>query len=235
MFLHLHDLWRGYNFLAVYLCVCVCMSVCLSVSEQNSSQTDAPIWTRFSQNGCIPLWLGPYWNWWPWTSGQMSWSQWCNIQIFHNSLLTFILCISALLRLIKIKFGKFSPNDCPYLKLAPTFAALILVRRHPSFALACAPGFALACAPRCCATLHHHHHEKKKTLEKKIACAGDRICTQSLQQIWNPTPYPLGHQVWSENGRRLALFFFLAENAFVQHGTTEWVSESASEWVTVEL
>ena len=26
--------------------------MCLSVSEQNSSQTDAPIWTRFLLNGC---------------------------------------------------------------------------------------------------------------------------------------------------------------------------------------
>ena len=37
--------WRGYIFIAVCLCVC------LSVSEQNSNQTDAQIWMRFSLDG----------------------------------------------------------------------------------------------------------------------------------------------------------------------------------------
>ena len=54
--------WRGYIFTSVCLCVCVCvclfvcLSVCLCVRnscEQNSSRTDAPIWTRFSLNGCL--------------------------------------------------------------------------------------------------------------------------------------------------------------------------------------
>ena len=36
--------------------VCVSDSAC----EQISSRTDAPIWTRFSQNGCLAHWLEPY-------------------------------------------------------------------------------------------------------------------------------------------------------------------------------
>ena len=54
---------RGYIFTTV--CLCVCLSICLSGSacEQNSSQTDEPIWTRFSLNGCLPHWLKTYWNW----------------------------------------------------------------------------------------------------------------------------------------------------------------------------
>ena len=54
--------WRGYIFTAV--CLCVCLSVCLCVRlnscEQNSSQTDEPIWTRFSLNGCLKHWLNTY-------------------------------------------------------------------------------------------------------------------------------------------------------------------------------
>ena len=41
------------------LCLSVCMCVWISC-EQNSSRTDAPIWTRFSLNGCLPHWLKPY-------------------------------------------------------------------------------------------------------------------------------------------------------------------------------
>ena len=55
--------WRGYIFTAVCLCVCASLSVCVSGTscEPNSSRTDdAPIWTRFSNNGCFPQWLGPY-------------------------------------------------------------------------------------------------------------------------------------------------------------------------------
>ena len=84
------------------------MSVCLSVSEQ--SQTDAPIWTQFSQivayrSGSDPIEIG-----------DLGHGVKCHghsdaiFNLFHNSLLTFILCISALLRLIKIKFGK---SVCP--------------------------------------------------------------------------------------------------------------------------
>ena len=74
-FLHLHEIVEGLYFhcsLSVCLCVCVCLSVCLSGNscEQNSSRTDAPIWTRFSLNGCFPHWLGPYWIWWPWVKGK---------------------------------------------------------------------------------------------------------------------------------------------------------------------
>ena len=65
LLLHLHE--RGTYFhcsLSVFLCVClsVCLSVCVSGTscEQNSSQTDEPIWTRFSLNGCFPHWLRSY-------------------------------------------------------------------------------------------------------------------------------------------------------------------------------
>ena len=55
--------WRGYIFTAVCLCVCVSVCLCVCVSgtycEQNSSRTDAQIWTRFSLNGCFPHWLAP--------------------------------------------------------------------------------------------------------------------------------------------------------------------------------
>ena len=43
------------------ICLSVCLSsVCLPVGEQNASQTDAPIWTQFSLNDCLPYWLRPY-------------------------------------------------------------------------------------------------------------------------------------------------------------------------------
>ena len=107
-FLHLSSTksWRGYIFtavcLSVCLCVCVCLSLCLSVSKQNSSRMDTLIWTRFSLNGCLPQWLKPYWNWWHWIKGR---GHSDNISIFlHNSHLTFLHCISALLRPIVMKF-----------------------------------------------------------------------------------------------------------------------------------
>ena len=56
--------------LSVYHTVCQSLNLCLSVSEQNSSRMDVPTWTRFSLNGCLPHWLGPYWNWLPWVKGQ---------------------------------------------------------------------------------------------------------------------------------------------------------------------
>ena len=95
--------WRGYIFTSVCLCVCLCVCVSGISCEQNSSRTDAPIWTRFSLNGCFLHWLGPYWIWWPWIKGQGHGDV---IPIFlHNSLLTSLPCISALLWLIKMKFG----------------------------------------------------------------------------------------------------------------------------------
>ena len=92
------------QFVCVYVCVCVSVCLCVQFScEQNSSQTDAPIWTRFSLNGCFPHWLKPYWIWWPWVKGQ-GYSD--VIPIFlYNFLLTSLLCISAILCLIKLKFG----------------------------------------------------------------------------------------------------------------------------------
>ena len=72
-FSHLHEIVDGLYIhcsLYVYVCVWVCLSVWVSVSEQNSSRTDDPIWTRFSLNGCLLLWLRHNWNWWPWGEGQ---------------------------------------------------------------------------------------------------------------------------------------------------------------------
>ena len=49
-----------------FVCVCVCLSVCVCLMfacEQNSSQTDEPIWTWFSLNGCLLPSLEPYLNW----------------------------------------------------------------------------------------------------------------------------------------------------------------------------
>ena len=51
------------------------MSVCMSVSEQNSSQTGTPIWTRFLLNGClrigsISIEIGE-----PWVKGQVGHSE----------------------------------------------------------------------------------------------------------------------------------------------------------------
>ena len=71
-----------------FVCVCVCLSVCVSgiSSEQNSSRKDALIWTRFSLNDCLLLWLEPYWNGWPWVKGQ---GHSDSISIFlYNPLLT---------------------------------------------------------------------------------------------------------------------------------------------------
>ena len=64
-FLHLNEIVEVLYFhcsLSVCLCVNVCVSVCVSENscEQNSSWTDAPIWMRFSLNGCLLHWLKPY-------------------------------------------------------------------------------------------------------------------------------------------------------------------------------
>ena len=103
--------WRCYIFTAVCLCVCVCvcLSVCLSVCpsgsncEQNSSQTNESIWTQFSLNGWLPALARTTWK--LVTLGQRSRSQWRNTHFFHNSMLTFLLSISALLCSIEIKFN----------------------------------------------------------------------------------------------------------------------------------
>ena len=71
--------WKSWIFIAVclyvYVClcvsVCVCVCVCVSVCQwKNFEQKNAPIWTRFSLNGCIPHWLGPYSNMRQWVKGQ---------------------------------------------------------------------------------------------------------------------------------------------------------------------
>ena len=79
IFLHLHKIVEGLYF---HCSLCVCEWVSLSVSEQNSSPTEPPIWTRFSLNGCLAHWLGPYWNWWPWVKGQG-----------HNDVISIFFCI----------------------------------------------------------------------------------------------------------------------------------------------
>ena len=76
---------------------------------------------------------------------------------------------------------------------------------------------------RCCASLHHHHHKKNR---KKIAHAGDRACTQSLQQIWSPT---LIHSA-TEFGLRVAegsSFSWTLQECFCatwDNGVSEWQS-----------
>ena len=70
-----HEIVEGLYFhcslsVCVFVCVCVCVCVRHFACEQNSRRTDAPIWTRFSLNGCLLYWLEPYWNLWPWVKGQ---------------------------------------------------------------------------------------------------------------------------------------------------------------------
>ena len=62
--------WMGYIFIAACLCVCLSVCLCLNACEQNSSRTDAPIWTQFLLNGCLIYWLELYGNWWPCIKGQ---------------------------------------------------------------------------------------------------------------------------------------------------------------------
>ena len=72
-YLHLHEIVEGlFFFITACLCVCLCVWLCMCVNafEQNSSQTDATIWTQFSLNSSLPHWLEPYRNWWPRVKGQ---------------------------------------------------------------------------------------------------------------------------------------------------------------------
>ena len=50
---------KGIIFSVQFVCVSVSVCVSRSACEQNSSRTEAPIWTRFSLNGCLPHWLKP--------------------------------------------------------------------------------------------------------------------------------------------------------------------------------
>ena len=97
-FLHLHEIVVGLYF-SRSLSMCLSGSAC----EQNSSRTDEPIWTwLFAKLLLTTL---------AWTLlklvtlCQKSRSQWRNTHFLHNSLLTSLFCISALLCLIKMKFG----------------------------------------------------------------------------------------------------------------------------------
>ena len=114
LLLHLHEIVKGLYFqysLSVCVCVCVSVSECvclcvwanLSVSEQNSSWTEAPIWTRFLLNGCLPnvsdlIEIGDL--------GSKVKVTVTNYPFFlHNSLLISLLGISVFLCLIKMKFS----------------------------------------------------------------------------------------------------------------------------------
>ena len=145
LLLHLHKIMEGLYFhCSLSVCLFVCMSVCLSGSacEQNSSRTDELIWTQFSLNGCLLHWLKPI------EIGDLGSKVKVTVTLYpfflHISLLTSLLCISALLCSIKMKFSmwlsytlgpfvfqfhknrmgddvimtsiKFSPNNCSYLK-----------------------------------------------------------------------------------------------------------------------
>ena len=87
----------GIVFSLQFVSVCVCVSG--SACEQHFSQMDEPIWTWFLLHGCLLHWLNSYWNWWLWVKGQGHSDV---IPIF--CLLTSLLCILALLYLIKMKF-----------------------------------------------------------------------------------------------------------------------------------
>ena len=85
--------WVIFSLQFVYVCVSVCLSVvCLSVSEQNCSRTAAPIWTRFSLDGCLLHWLEPFQNWWVMTFAWRSRSQW---NYFHLSLAASTITLST--------------------------------------------------------------------------------------------------------------------------------------------
>ena len=106
---HLHEIVEGlYYHCSLFVCVCMSGSTC----EQKSSQTDAPIWTRFLLNDCFLHWLGPCWNWWPCVKGQghsdsisifSSWFSFNFPTVYLSSLMS--VYISALLCLIKLNFG----------------------------------------------------------------------------------------------------------------------------------
>ena len=119
------------SYIFIEICLCVCSSYCVFASDLNTSPTEAQIWTRFSH------WLGPYWNWWPWvkpwkikvTVAQYPFS-------FHNSLLTSLPWISALLCPIIMKFG-MSLRYMPMADLCVNFIQIEWVMtslwRHLSF------------------------------------------------------------------------------------------------------
>ena len=88
----------GVIFSLQFVCLCVSVCVCDSPCEQNSSRTDASIYTRFSLNVCFTHWLEPNWNWWLWVTVAK------NPFFLHNSLSTSLMRISTLLCLIKIKY-----------------------------------------------------------------------------------------------------------------------------------
>ena len=83
----------------VCVCVCVCVRLFLWTKFQPNGWTDLD---GVLVNGCLAHWLRPYWNWWPWAKGQgPSGSKF----IFsHDSLLTSLWYISALICVINLKF-----------------------------------------------------------------------------------------------------------------------------------
>ena len=98
------------------MCVCVCVMVCVwwcvcvSVSEQNSSRTEAPIWTRFLLNGCLLHWLGPYWNWWHWVKSQ---GQSDTISIFFFTIL-FLLIYTCIYITVDLSYLVLDQNEIRY-------------------------------------------------------------------------------------------------------------------------
>ena len=143
--LHLHEIVEGLYF---HFSLSVCVSVCLCVRYF--------LWTKFQPNECTDL-DAVFAKWLLLalartllnlvTLGQRSRSQWRNTHFFF--IITSLPCTSALLCLIRMKFGmslrytldrfvfefnkvqmgndvvmtsfKFSPNNCPYLKFYWTY------------------------------------------------------------------------------------------------------------------
>ena len=122
------------------------LSVCLLMNKI-PAEPNAPIWMRFLLNGCLQHWLNPIEIGDIWSRSHYTVTKY--LFFLYNTLLTSLLWISALLCLIKMKFGmplwyalgrfrfefhknqkgdyfivtssKFSSNHCPYFKSYYTY------------------------------------------------------------------------------------------------------------------
>ena len=104
-----------------FVCVSVCPALLLNKIPAN---WNAPIWMRFSVNGCLSHWLWSYWDWLPWVKGQ---GHSDSIFFLHNFLLTSLLYISALLCLIKLKFGmplRYALGNINFIKIKRVMTSL---------------------------------------------------------------------------------------------------------------
>ena len=124
--------WRGYIFTAVCLCVCVCLSVCVSVClALLVNKIPVKRMYRFGRGFLYmaayntdsnPVEIGDLGS-----KVKVTVTQGLYPFFLHNSLLTSLFCISALLCLIIMKFSlmslrysvimtlfMFSPNNCLY-------------------------------------------------------------------------------------------------------------------------